>query len=237
MAVVVEFVGTAGVGKTYAVNELESTFGQSAFTAIENRKTHTWDNVRFALSHPQVVVATVLLLVVSRAKLRHVGRLFMNTLSVQMRLAMARRSHAEFAVLSAGFFQRVRAVRKHSRRSNLGYSDIPRFIAARFFYPDIVILLDADAETVVERRFARRAVRNSRRQFDDREAELRHLRWKAPSMSDLTLRDLAAAQERWPLVFRKYQNDTETDVGRLAEAIRKIAPVDDRGARTRGPLK
>jgi hypothetical protein len=222
MAVVVEFVGTAGVGKTYAVNELERTYGQSAFTAIENRKTHVWDNVRFALSHPQVVVATVLLLAFSRIRLRDVGRLFRLFLSVQMRLAMAKRSNAEFAVLSSGFFQRMIGVRRHSRESNLAYSSIPPFIATRFLYPDIVIFLDADAEIIVERRFLRRAAHIPRGRSPNREAELRHLRWKVPSLADLTLRDLAAAQERWPLVFRKYQNDTEIDVGQLAEAIRKM---------------
>jgi hypothetical protein len=63
-----------------------------------------------------------------------------------------------------------------SRKSNVGYSDIPRFIANRFFYPDTVVLLDADAQTLVERRFVRSAARSSRRQFDDREAALERAR-------------------------------------------------------------
>lgn len=145
---IIEFAGLAGCGKTYVRNLLMDKLGVSrglGTGAAARGYLRTLFNLNLAFH-------SVRLMISSRPR-TIVGfwQGINDWLALQVLYREARTS-GELLVVDEGMIHKFRTIRRTSKRRDLMLEDIEGSILDRFHFADLVVLVEADPEDIVDRR-------------------------------------------------------------------------------------
>ena len=146
----VEFVGAAGVGKTYISERVLDTLRERGFTA----RDFTCIDKRRAGAHSLVLLAKAVGLA-ARMRLRNASA-FRKSVEIIWRYTLRREVGKQLDgihVTSEGLFHKI--ISFHRRSDGLDMNELADILFREIEPPDVVIVLEADPDVVFTRRLAR----------------------------------------------------------------------------------
>ncbi|MBN1445563.1 MAG: hypothetical protein JW957_05605 [Candidatus Omnitrophica bacterium] len=150
---IIDFAGRSGSGKTYVKNEvLKHLSSDYRCFDLSDYEVPLHDYFVFILTAPKSFIASLYLIFFHIPRdLKHMFTLLKKWLIVQIKIKKARTLDYNFILSDEGFFKWFAIIRRLSLKK-LVFAKIPDSVKKNFFYPDLTISVEADFDTVQNRR-------------------------------------------------------------------------------------
>jgi deoxyadenosine/deoxycytidine kinase len=210
MAIVIEFVGAAGCGKSHITDRLVEKLGTRCI-ASKNVKISWLQILGYIARNINYTVQTCRFILQCRQKsYLNFRDSFTSVLIYQARVNIANRTGIPIIVFDEGILHKFRQIRNRSKISDLLYRSVDEEMRKLIFsIPDLVVLVKCTAETVAKRRIQSGKVAYREKDYRHYVTEMNDSFYKATLHTD---DDITSAKKE--LGFRSLiiDNDTHSSI-------------------------
>jgi cytidylate kinase len=218
MSIVIEFVGFAGVGKTFISKQLADKLnGESILNSDVN--VNLYDVIHYSIRKPKLILYAIMFVISTRQKfiIRNVIY-FKNILIYKIKLEKLLKMNKKYVIIDEGIIHKFRMIRSTSKIEKLTYSRIRKTHRISLFSgADVVVFVTASLRNIAIRRLLRR--RKKIENESEIEREINKIKTKFTVRSCYTENDILSAQNDHHFYYIKLYNDDKISIDELIDKI------------------